>query len=175
MARPTPPKINQPAMKTPILWIALAATSFAGPLVPNKSITANELAAKQANDALSTLPQTAVLEKELGVEAPRPAAQSIIAQSEIITDGENWTLVPKGAVLFVPERNTENVGTKPVGSLLMWREFLAKNPAWVSTHEVSYEQATGETPLPEGSMEHWQKRNCIVVAVHRGGPISLAR
>ena len=162
-------------MKTSIVWIALAATSLAGPLVPNRALTEAELAAKQSNDALSNLPQTEELEAELGVKAERPAAQSIIAQSEIINDGENWTLVPKGAVLFVPERNTANVGTKPVGKLLLWSEFLAKNPAWVSTQEISYDQATGEIPLPEGSMDHWQKRNCIVVAVHRGGPISLAR
>ncbi|MDP4624145.1 MAG: hypothetical protein NWT08_03290 [Akkermansiaceae bacterium] len=158
-------------MKASILWIALAATSFAEPLVVVAPTTAQELSEKQQSGSLSSLSQTVISEAPV----PRASSQSIVAQSEILHDGVHWTLVPKGAVLFVPERKSLHVGARPVGTLLQWRDFLAKNPAWISTHETSFAQACGDSPLPEATVEHWKKQDCVIVAVHQGGPISVAR
>lgn len=158
-------------MKPLILWIALVAASFAEPLVILAPSTAQELPGKQQNAPLSNLSQTVKSE----VTVPRAASQSIMAQSEILHDGEHWTLVPKGAVLFVPQKKSLNVGARPIGTLLQWRDFLAKNPTWISTHETSYAQASGDTPLPEGAVEFWSKQVRVIVAVHQGEPISVAR
>lgn len=158
-------------MKATILWIALAATSFAEPLIVVAPTTALEITEKQQSGSLSNLSQTV----KSKAPVPRAASQSIIAQSEILHDGEHWTLVPKGAVLFVPQKKALYVGARPVGTLLQWRDFLAKNPAWISTHETSYAQASGDSPLPEETVEYWAKQDRVVVAVHQGGPISVAR
>ncbi|MFD2256946.1 hypothetical protein ACFSSA_09680 [Luteolibacter algae] len=158
-------------MKTPILLIALSLSAAADPGIL-EPITAQELAAKQrSSTSLSTL--TPVSQDDAPV--PRANSQSIIAQSEILSDGQYWTLVPKGAVLFIPEKQTQNVGARPVGTLLQWRDFLARNPAWVSTHETSFDQASGESPIPEEKIEYWKKQDRVIVAVHQGGPISVAR
>lgn len=154
-----------------LLTLALAATSFAEPLVIAAPITPQKVTKKHQDSSLSNPSQT------VNSEAPvtTAASQSIIAQSEILHDGEHWTLVPKGALLFVPQKKALNVGARPVGTLLQWRDFLAKNPAWISTHETSYAQASGDSPLPVETVNNWTKQDHVIVAVHRGGPISVAR
>lgn len=103
------------------------------------------------------------------------ARQSIISRSEVLHDGKSWTLVPNGAVLYLPEKLVDKVGVRPVGTLLPWLQFLAKNPSWVSTHETSFEQAAGEAPIPAAQVEAWQKQDRIIIAVRQGEPISVAR
>ncbi|MGJ8635159.1 MAG: hypothetical protein ACSHX7_14680 [Luteolibacter sp.] len=89
-------------MKISIIWIALSASVLANP-VATQPITAQELAAKQRNAGLGALTRTIEIETKA---VPRPADESILAQSEILNDGVNWTIVPKGAVLFTPEKLT---------------------------------------------------------------------
>lgn len=117
---------------------------------------------------------TLSVDRDLIRVVARSGNQSIIAQSEILHDGQHWTLVPKGAVLFVPALKSENVGARPVGTLLAWRDFLTRNPTWISTHETTFDQASGEVPFPEEKVEFWKKQDRVIVAVHQGGPISVA-
>lgn len=157
-------------MKTTVLWIALAVSVCADTTV-TEPITTRALLVKQQGTSLNTLTQA----PEDAPAVPRTASQSIISRSEILHDGQYWTLVPKGAVLFVPARKSENVGARPVGTLLQWNEFLARNPAWISTHETTFDQASGEVPISEAKAEFWKTQDRVIVAVHQGGPISVAR
>jgi len=157
-------------MKTAILWIALVGSACAEPTV-SEPISAQQLLVKQQNQSLAHLTQVS----ETDQPVPRSGNLSIISQSEILHDGQFWTLVPKGAVLFVPEKKKENVGARPVGTLLQWRDFLARNPAWISTNETSFDQASGDSPIPAEKIEFWKKQGRVIVAVHQGGPISVAR
>lgn len=115
------------------------------------------------------------LERPAANAAPvaRPDDQSIIKQSMILHDGTNWTLVPKGAVIFLPEALKNRVDVKPVGTLLPWMEFLTKNISWITTNEVSFDQAAGNVSLPAERVAFWAKQDKIVVAVHQSGPISV--
>ena len=103
----------------------------------------------------------------------RPEDQSIIKQSMILHDGINWTLVPKGAVIFLPDAMKSRVDVKPAGTLLGWTAFLAKNQAWITTNDVSFEQATGKKPLQPERVAFWAKQDKVVVATHQSGPISV--
>ncbi|WP_411827255.1 hypothetical protein [Luteolibacter sp. AS25] len=161
-------------MKTFTLWLALAISVSAEPVV-NKPVTVQEMKARQLQNSslgLANLTQTSAEEH---APTPRAGKQSIIAHSEILHDGTHWTLVPKGAVLHIPERQAANVGNRPVGTLLQWRDFLAKNVAWISTHETSFSEASGERSIPEAQTEYWKKQDRVIIAVHQGGPISVAR
>ncbi|WP_193214124.1 hypothetical protein [Luteolibacter marinus] len=108
-----------------------------------------------------------------GKTTVRPGNQSIIAQSTILHDGETWTLLPKGAVLYTPPSRQANVDAKPVGKLLTWNEFLVKNRAWIGTQEVDLDQAAGKRLIPEDRLQAWSKQNQVIVAVYLSGPISL--
>ena len=132
-------------------------------------ITPEALAKLQQSDPMIRLQKPAANEAKVG----RPADQSIIADSTILSDGTNWTIVPNGAVLFIPDKLKSRISTTPSGKLIAWSEFLVRARGWVTTCEVSIEQATGKDPIPAERSAFWSKQDKIVVAVHQRGPISF--
>lgn len=103
----------------------------------------------------------------------RPHNPSIIRQSTVLHDGENWTLVPNGAVILQPATLKARVNHQPAGTLLPWTEFLTKNGSWITTCEVTIGQAAGTAPLPPVRLAFWTQQDKIVIAVHHNGPISV--
>jgi hypothetical protein len=73
----------------------------------------------------------------------------------------------------MPAALKTRVNTKPVGNLLSWQDFLIQNRAWVTTNEVTFEQAAGTEALPADRVLSWTKQDKIVIAVHQRGPISV--
>jgi hypothetical protein len=120
----------------------------------------------------SALPQTAPAE-DGEKSIVRPREESILAQSTILSDGTNWTLVPKGAVLHRPAAQKAKVDAKPLGTLLPWADFLSRNFAWLGTCDLNLDQAAGNQPLAAGLADNWSKLGKVVVAVHLAGPISV--
>jgi hypothetical protein len=157
-------------MKTTLfLLTSLAGAAIAAPAMTDR-ITPEEIAARQKSSPAATLVQPVA-----GAEAKvaRPGEQSLIKQSDILSDGNNWTLVPKGAVLHTPAAMSNRVGAKPVGTLLSWTDFLTVNRGWLFTEEVTFDQAAGKTPIPPSRHDFWKKNGKVIVAVHLGGPISV--
>jgi hypothetical protein len=155
-------------MKTTLLLCALATGAFAGPPVLTR-ITPADLAKLQQHSPMTRLQTPAE-----GEAVVSPANdQSIVKQSIILNDGKHWTLVPKGAVIFLPEAMKSRVNGKPVGILLTFTDFLTRNHAWVATNEVSFKQAAGSEQLPAESTTFWAKQDKVVIAVHQNGPISV--
>jgi len=155
-------------MKTALILCALANSAFAGGPVLAR-ITPQELAKLQQVSPITRLTPPA---KDL-TNIRHPENQSIIKQSMILQDGKNWTLVPQGAVIFLPETMKHRVGVKPVGRLLAWTDFLARNHAWITTNDISIDQATGAKPLQAERVAFWSKQDKIVIATHQSGPISV--
>lgn len=153
-------------MKSAFLFLLLATGVIAGtPVLARPDAAA--ITRLQQSSPMSTLEATAAA-------APcRPAAPSIIRKSMVLHDGKNWTIVPSGAVIYLPESARERIDAKPVGTLLPWVDFLAKNSTWIATDEVTFEQAAGNESLPAGQAAAWTKQNKLVVAVHHSGPISV--
>ena len=155
-------------MKTTLLLLSsLAGAAFAAPAMTDR-ITPEEIAARQKSAPAVTQPVEAAEAK-----VARPGEQSLIKQSDVLSDGNNWTLVPKGAVLHIPAALNNRVGAKPLGTLLSWTDFLTVNRGWLFTEEVTFDQAAGKTPIPPSRTEFWKKNGKVIVAVHLGGPISV--
>ncbi|MES2925046.1 MAG: hypothetical protein V4819_26050 [Verrucomicrobiota bacterium] len=155
-------------MKSALFLCVLANSAFAAvPILP--PITSADLAKLQQNNPMTILQTPAKADSSVR----RPENQSIIKQSVILHDGTNWTLVPKRAVVFLPEAMKSRVDVKPAGSLLSWSAFLAKNQAWLTTTDVSFEQATGKKPLQPERVAFWTKHDKVVIATHQRGPISV--
>lgn len=155
-------------MKTTLILLVLANSAFAA--VPILARTTPEALARLQQDNPMKLLQSP---PKGGAKVHRPEDQSIIKQSVILQDGTNWTLVPKGAVIYLPEAMKSRVDGKPDGTLLAWADFLARNQAWITTHDISFDQATGNKPLQIESVAFWPKQNKVVIAVHQRGPISV--
>lgn len=105
--------------------------------------------------------------------AERAKAMSIVERSEIIHFGSLVTLVPKRAVLHLPNHLRGVKGRVQGKRLVTWTEFYRSNRAWIDTVEVTRAQAEGREPLPEKITEDLEKRTKVVVAVMSGGPISV--
>jgi hypothetical protein len=155
-------------MKTTLTLCALAANAFAAQPVLVR-VTPDTLANLQARDPMIRLEKPAKGEAKV----VRPVNQSIINQSTVLHDGRHWTLIPNGAVLFLPDAMKARVNAKPVGTLLPWSDFLAINRSWITTNEVTFDQAAENEPLPAERKEFWANQDKIVVAVHQQGPISV--
>jgi hypothetical protein len=153
-------------MKSTLLLLALASQAFAAqPMVPR--VTSEDLAKLQQMDPMIRLAKPAE------PQSARPQNQSIIGQSTILSDGTNWTFVPNGAVVFLPNALKTRVGVKPAGILLPWVEFLTRNLNWITTVEVTIAQAAGKAPLPADRAAFWTTQDKIVIATHQNGPISV--
>ncbi len=103
----------------------------------------------------------------------RPAESSIVKQSVILHDGTNWTMIPAGAVIHLPEALKEKLNARPVGKLLPWSDFLAKNKSWITTSEVTFDQAAGNLPLPVKEAASLANHAKIVIAVLKNGPTAV--
>jgi hypothetical protein len=145
----------------------VTAASAASPVL--KPMTPEALTKLQKSSPMTRLQQPAKDE----VTVARPSEQSIIKQSSILHDGISWTLIPRGAVIFVPNTQKARVDVKPVGNLLSWGDFLVKNRAWITTADISFEQAAGNEPMSAERRIFWAKQDKVVVAVHQNGPISV--
>lgn len=155
-------------MKPPLTLLALVAIASADePILPR--VSSMQLAKLQQISPMKNLQKPAPVK----ADAPRPEAESIVKQSIILHDGRNWTLIPKGAVVFIPPALKDRVNAKPVGTLLTWADFFAKNRAWITTNDVSFNQAAGTEPIPAARVAFWGKQDKIVIAVHQTGPISV--
>lgn len=155
-------------MKYALILCAVAMYAHAAQPVLVR-VTAKTLADLQARDPMIRL----VAPAEGEAKVVRPVNPTIIGHSTILHDGKNWTLVPKGALAFLPEILKSKVNTKPVGTLLPWTEFLSKNHDWITTCEVTFDEAAGNKEIPAGKAESWTKQGKAVITVHQGGPISV--
>ena len=116
------------------------------------------------------------MEAEPAMAKPRKRkAASLVERSTVIGYDGYWTIVPKGAVLYIPASLKPRVGGKPSGRLLTWEDFFARNRGWMARQAVDISHARGEEELPEDVITHFRKGSQIVVATCHNGPISMKK
>ena len=99
---------------------------------------------------------------------------NIVEDSDIISFNGLTTLVPKRAILALPENLKPRVGKHTPGHrLVAWKDFYSQNRGWINTVEVSRAQAEGRAPLAEDSQMTISKATNLMVATYQGGPISV--
>ncbi|MDP3851621.1 MAG: hypothetical protein Q8Q59_14030 [Luteolibacter sp.] len=102
--------------------------------------------------------------------AVRPVSRAINNESTVLHDGENWTLVPTGALVHLPAAMKSRINAKPVGTLLPWNEFLNENQSWITIAELTFDQAAGNEEFPVNSEELRAKQDKVIVTVHQNNP-----
>lgn len=93
--------------------------------------------------------------------------------SEFISFNGAGTLIPKHAILHVPEKLRANVTSAMTGKFTPWQEFACRYRAVVTTFDVTLDEASGKTPLKPERVEALRKLDRIAVAVLNGSPISF--
>lgn len=99
--------------------------------------------------------------------------QSLISRADMVSFGGNATLIPKRAILQLPENFADRVGVKSNVKIRTWEDFYALNRAWITTIEVSRVQAEGNQPLADATKTQITKSGNLIVATYQGGPISV--
>lgn len=94
--------------------------------------------------------------------------------AEFITFNGDSTLVPKKAILHLPEKYAGNVVQAAKGKVISWLDFASKYPALVTPIEVTLENASAQTPVDPALIEAVSKSGRIGVAVLSRSPISVA-
>lgn len=105
--------------------------------------------------------------------AKAQAGRDLIKESTILSYRGNLTLVPKNAVLFMPEPLKSRLEVDQKAKVLNWQQFYQANRSWIRTIEVSREQAMGQAPMTEETVKAYQAGSLAVVATFKGGPISV--
>lgn len=161
-------------MKIPQKMVTLAVIAGQGAcclsaVEPGKRLTREELSElrAKATERSERLQPTAPV-----ADQSHPSQASILDTSVILTSGRNWTFVPKGAVVLVPELYEAQVGQAPKGEFLQFNDFLNRNRGWLTTLNVTLAQARGKEPVKEATNEALVKSGRVVVTVCKGGPVA---
>ncbi|MEI8038553.1 MAG: hypothetical protein WCJ14_09195 [Verrucomicrobiota bacterium] len=150
----------------------MTATGAAEPPAMRDAATHQQLVegmrqAKQ-NDPMKNLPLSKVADPL--VANPR---RSLLAESDVISFGGLATLIPKRAILQIPKNFSQRLKLEDGVRLVNWLEFYATNRGWITTVEISREQAEGTVALPVETRKMMSKCRNLVVATYLAGPISL--
>lgn len=100
--------------------------------------------------------------------------QDLISSSDIISFNGHTTLVPKHAIIQIPEKYKNRINKHVSGyKVIGWLEFYTLNRGWITTVEIDKKQAEGRKPLDENIYESFKKNPNLIVATYSTGPISL--
>lgn len=106
-------------------------------------------------------------------EGSGPKGWDLMENSEFIAFDGIYTLLPKGAILHVPEKLRQHVVEKPEGKLMLWSEFAGRYRGLVNHFNVTLEQAAGQAAVPQELFESARESGLIVVAMMNGNPVSV--
>ncbi|MCW1883422.1 hypothetical protein OKA04_01695 [Luteolibacter flavescens] len=93
--------------------------------------------------------------------------------SVFLSKGDTHTILPKGSIIYCPDKFSSLIANRAAGKPVAWPDFLIANRNWVSTHEVTLAQVRGEAPLSEEDRKAFATAGHLVVATLRGNPITV--
>jgi hypothetical protein len=99
--------------------------------------------------------------------------RSLLDSSAILCFRGELTLVPKRAVLHVPEHLEKRFGVNGKVEVKSWQDFYAANRGWIRPLEVTRDEAFGFKPLSEAKLEAIKESTTVVVATFKNGPIAV--
>ena len=143
------------------------------PNLARDAVTRDDLEKAYSREIVTKNPKE--LQPTAGIKDPAKAATvpDLIASSDILCHRGNATLVPKGAVIQVPDRFSSRLKMPEGTQILTWSAFFALNRDWIRTVEVTRAQAEGVEPFPKATVEMMKTSKIVIVATLQGGPISM--
>lgn len=164
--------LHAASSRLPMLFALAMATTLAGaePPVVRNSPTHDELLMKrqQAARQVTSLKKPAADFKDPSLEQPK----DLVSQSDVISYNGQATLVPKNSILSKPASFEARLKFNPGDKIVTWSEFYAANRAWITSVEITMEEAKGTKPLPESTTKQLSKSRNLLVTTFSGGPIS---
>jgi len=154
------------------VFVAMAARGAAAGPVMRDVATEEQLVLAQRKAAQMD-PMKNLAPSNLADPAVLNPPQDLLSQSDIVCFGGIATLVPKHAILQIPEAYAERLKFAPGAQIVGWADFYAANRGWITTVEISRVQAEGKEPIAADTRKQLTQCRNLVVATYLGGPISL--
>jgi hypothetical protein len=126
--------------------------------------------AQQSDPIRDSGPAIGEIEKD---PASAQHKRSLLDSSAILCFRGKLTLVPKRAVLHVPEHLENRFGVNGKVEVKSWQDFYAANRGWIRPLEVTRDEAFGFKPLSEAKLEAIKESTTVVVATFKNGPIAV--
>lgn len=115
------------------------------------------------------------LQAEAPIEFQKREKKGLLETSSLLQSRGKIALIPKGAILFLPEQFADKiVTTNPKGKLVGWTEFYRANSTWIHMYPVTFDQAAGITKIPQERLKALAKLNKIVIAQRGSNLISVS-
>jgi hypothetical protein len=166
------PNLNLPQWAGIAAFVSMTAVTYAEGPIMRDAATHEQLAQAQRQAGQSEPKKILTVPKgEDPSVVNRP--QDLLSQSDILCLNGMATLVPKRAILQIPEACSARLKIEPGAKIVSWAEFYAANRGWITTIEISRTQAEGNEPIAEDTQTMMTKCRNLIVATFQGGPISL--
>jgi hypothetical protein len=110
------------------------------------------------------------IEENIEVTVPK---DSLLGRTSFLTDGRLSVIVPKGAVVSLAGQNRLSEGSRIVGKLVEWDEFLKANRAVIELIEVPGDKLYKPEPIETSILEKIQKNKLIGVTTYLARPVAL--
>ncbi len=136
-------------------------------------VTHRELSARRQADKTADPIASSFEPAEASDPAKVNPPQDIVSTSDFLSSGGSVTLIPKRALLHVPDRLKDRTQIRDNMQIVTWSNFHTRNRSWITTVEVSRLQAEGNSPIDEKKMEQLKKTGDILIATMGGAPISV--
>lgn len=110
--------------------------------------------------------------------APTPSVvgsdpQDFARNSDTLCFGDFMILIPKGSIILIPKNLAVRLNVTPKAQLVPWSVFYPANRSWITTFELSPEQAAGTMPVSKDTIDSLAKAGKLVVTIFKGNPISI--
>lgn len=166
-------------MKTALLIVSILAPQLHGEAGRGDGVTfrdapTNESLAKEYRETPREDPMKK-LQPTKGEDPPVVnSGSNLLDTSDLITFNGQTTLVPKNAIIKIPDKFAGRINNHQQGAKIAdWLQFLTANRGWITAVEVTLAQAKGEVPVSPELMDPASKNANLLVAVIRGGPVSV--
>lgn len=155
------------------LLVSLNASAEGDPQPTYRDVATHEQLATRLSK-MEKIDPMKKLQESTGVDPAKlnqPA--NLLEQSDILSFNGLTTLVPKRAIICSPSTLKDRLKHQTPSRFVPWNEFLSANQGWITTIEVSREQAEGNKPFSEETQLRISKSKNLIVATYLGGPISV--
>jgi hypothetical protein len=99
----------------------------------------------------------------------------LAANSTFIQIGDQFTLVPKGALLHIPKKLASLIVSEPKGTFVAWPVMQEANRAKLARFEVTVDQASGKEAIDANKLALAKRSESILVATIENGAVSMAQ
>ncbi len=95
--------------------------------------------------------------------------------TDVIYDRGMHTVIPKRCIIHTPRGFEGKKVSGAVGTFVLFEDFYRRNQTWLHKVELSLSEVRGEVPVNEEKMVRLSKLGKMIIAVHKGCPISVVK